>query len=153
MGSSSVRVTQDGLLWSTASVGVQSNEYVVGCGFDGTRWLSVLRSNLNGSLSFYQSTDGALTWQAVEGVSMPSASMSQVSDLIYTGGAWVLVGRGPNIIMPADWEGRVWVSTDGVSWVDRSAPGMSSDVMAATYGNGVLLVVGGTKIYRIAICS
>jgi len=137
MSSSLVGVTQDGLQWSTVSVGAQSNGYVAGCGFDGTRWLSVLHSNLNGSLTFYQSTDGALTWQAVEGVSLPSTSMNQVSDFIYTGGAWVLVDSG-----------RIWVSADGVSWVDRSVAEMPAYGTEATFGNGVLVLVGGSKVYR-----
>ena len=91
-GSRSIMVTQDGVNWSTVYVSADSSHRVGGCAYDGTRWLSVVMGGV-GPLSyllFYQSLDGAMSWQAVEGVSTPSTLMTHTGDFLYAGGSWVL---------------------------------------------------------------
>ena len=85
---------------------------------------------------FYQSLDGAMSWQAVEGVSTPSTLMTHMGDFFYAGGSWVLSSSA-----------GIWTSSDGVNWTDRSVPGVGG--LSLGYGNGMLVGVGGNGvIYR-----
>ncbi|NBQ56196.1 MAG: DUF5011 domain-containing protein, partial [Verrucomicrobia bacterium] len=140
--SSDVFLSEDGVQWAQRSVSPQSGDNVMGCAFNGTEWLSVLREASSTLPVFSKSTDGGMNWQKVEGVSLPQEYIIPV-DLAFVGGSWVLVGNS----WPYD-GGRVWTSLDGVNWVDRSAAGMPREQVVG-YGNGALVVVGsGGKIYR-----
>ena len=136
-------LSEDGVQWTQRSVSAQAGDYVLGCAFNGMQWLSVLRDVNTGGPVFSKSTDGGMNWQKVEGVSLPQEYIYPV-DLASVGGSWVLVGNGSS----PSYGGRVWISSDGVNWVDCSAAGMPTGQVVG-YGNGALVVVGpGGKIYR-----
>lgn len=148
-----VCITQDGRLWSMVRVGAQSSHKVVACAYGNDRWISIARVNSvmlhNSTLLFYFSLNGGNSWQQLSEITLPSLLIDDDYQLIFAEGHWILTGRSlgdTTTVLPNP--NRVWVSTDGVNWIDRSPDGFPSHPVPA-YGNGVLVVVGyGDRIFR-----
>lgn len=152
-----ISISQDGETWSRVNVSGQSDRRVVACGSDGNRWLSVLRVYKppvssrylsDSNLKIYESLDGGNSWSELQGVSMPTTSIDENYTLIFADGHWVLTGNSFGSLAAPKAETKVWVSQDGVSWVDRTVSGLPYNPIPE-YGGGVLILVGeGGMIYR-----
>jgi len=82
-----------------------------------------------GTTGVTSSTDGA-TWTD----QTPTVQVNYNPNAVaYHAGTFVSVGAS----------GQIWTSSDGVNWTSRSS-GVTGDLNAVTYGNGLFVAVGGT---------